>query len=71
MNILITGGAGFIGSHLSEKLIDLGHKVVVVDNLINGNKKNLNNILNHKNFKFENIDIRETQPLKKYLKVSI
>ena len=35
-NILITGVAGFLGSHLSEKLLDLGHKVVGVDNMIGG-----------------------------------
>lgn len=37
MNILITGGAGFIGSHLSRKLLDEGNKVVAVDNLSQGN----------------------------------
>lgn len=39
--ILITGGAGFIGSHLAEKLLELGHSVVVVDNLRTGKKENL------------------------------
>ena len=39
MKSIITGGAGFIGSHLSEKLISLGHKVVVVDNFVVGKKK--------------------------------
>lgn len=37
MNILITGGAGFIGSHLSRKLLDEGNKVVAVDDLSQGN----------------------------------
>ena len=41
-NILITGGAGFIGSHLNNKLINLGHKTTVIDNLSTGNKINLN-----------------------------
>jgi UDP-glucose 4-epimerase len=41
MKSIITGGAGFIGSHLSEKLISLGHKVVVVDNFVVGKKKNI------------------------------
>lgn len=50
--ILITGGAGFIGSHLNKKLIKLGHKTIVIDNLSTGNKSNL-----FKNSKFLNIDI--------------
>ena len=40
--ILVTGGAGFIGSHLTDKLIEQGHKVVVIDNLSTGRKDNLN-----------------------------
>jgi len=42
MNILVTGGAGFIGSHLVDSLIDLGHKVVIIDNLSTGLEKNIN-----------------------------
>lgn len=40
--ILVTGGCGFIGSHLTDKLIEKGHDVVVIDNLSTGNKENLN-----------------------------
>ena len=40
--ILVTGGAGFIGSHLTDKLIEKGHNVVVIDNLSTGRKENLN-----------------------------
>jgi len=40
--ILVTGGAGFIGSHLVDKLIEIGHRVVVIDNLSTGKKENLN-----------------------------
>ena len=40
--ILITGGAGFIGSHLTNKLLSLGHQVIVVDNLSKGKKENIN-----------------------------
>lgn len=40
--ILVTGGAGFIGSHLVDRLVDLGHDVVVIDNLSTGSKNNLN-----------------------------
>jgi len=42
MKILITGGAGFIGSHTADLLIDKGHKVWIIDNLITGRRKNLN-----------------------------
>ena len=42
MNYLVTGGAGFIGSHLVDRLIDMGHQVVVVDNLSTGKKDNVN-----------------------------
>ena len=50
--ILVTGGAGFVGSHLVDRLIRKGHKVVVVDNLSTGKKENLN-----KKAKFYKIDI--------------
>ena len=39
MNVLLTGGAGYIGSHTSFSLIDEDHNVTIIDNLINGNKK--------------------------------
>ena len=41
MNILITGGAGFIGSHIGDALIAAGHRVIVVDNLSTGRKENI------------------------------
>jgi len=46
---LVTGGAGFIGSHLTEKLILDGHKVTIIDDLSTGNMKNLENIINNEN----------------------
>ena len=42
MNILVTGGAGFIGSHLTDGLIAEGHHVIIIDNLSTGSRKNLN-----------------------------
>jgi UDP-glucose 4-epimerase len=51
MKILVTGGAGFIGSHLSEHLIKAGHQVLVLDDLSTGNIKNLDRIKKSKNFK--------------------
>ena len=56
---IVTGGTGFIGSHLCEYLIERGHKVVCVDNLITGRTTNLENIKNHKNFEFIEHDITE------------
>jgi UDP-glucose 4-epimerase len=50
MNILITGGAGFIGSHLSERLISDGHSVTVIDDLTTGRSNNLKNLLNSNRF---------------------
>lgn len=57
MNILIAGGAGFIGSHLCEKLLQKNHKVFCLDNLLTGNYENIKNLLKNKNFKFINQDI--------------
>ena len=56
-SVLITGGAGFIGSHLAEKLIESGIKVKVLDNLVTGKKENLENCWNNKNFEFFQQDL--------------
>ena len=56
-NILVTGGAGFIGSHLTRELIKRGHSVVCLDNFITGTKKNLLPLLNHPNFDFLRHDV--------------
>lgn len=66
MRTLITGGAGFIGSHLAELLIAHDHEVMVVDNLTSGRLENLKSIVAHARFKFANADIRDAaamQPL--------
>jgi UDP-glucose 4-epimerase len=52
MKILVTGGAGFIGSHLSEALVKRGDSVVALDDLSTGNKANLNSLQDHPNFQF-------------------
>ena len=52
MKTLITGGAGFIGSHLADLLIASEHEVVVIDNLSNGRKSNIEHLLKKKNFIF-------------------
>ncbi len=58
MKILITGAAGFLGSHLSEKYVNEGHVVYALDNLMNGNLNNIRTLLHKKNFKFIHDDIR-------------
>lgn len=57
MKILITGVAGFLGSHLSEKYVKEGNIVYGVDNLVNGNLNNIRTLLHRKNFKFIQDDI--------------
>lgn len=56
MKILVTGGAGFIGSHIVDAYVKLGHKVVIVDNLYTGKKKNIN-----PKVKFYKADIRNAK----------
>lgn len=55
--ILVTGGAGFIGSHLCEKLVGQGHHVLCVDNYFTGSKKNIEHLLDYKNFEVIRQDI--------------
>lgn len=59
--VLVTGGAGFLGSHLCDKLIKEGNDVICVDNLFTGNKKNICHLLSNPCFKFIHHDI--TEPL--------
>ena len=54
---LITGGAGFIGSHLSDALIKKGHTVICMDNLVTGSVRNIKHLLKDKNFKFIKHDV--------------
>ena len=61
MKYLITGGAGFIGSHLSDALIARGDQVVALDNLTTGNKSNIEQLLNHPNFTLIEGSILDTQ----------
>jgi UDP-glucose 4-epimerase len=65
MKILITGGAGFIGSHLCDRLLAENHSVTVVDNLVLGKKENIAHLLDHPNFKFYEQDLLHTAGMKK------
>jgi UDP-glucuronate decarboxylase len=65
--VLVTGAAGFLGSHLTERLLDDGHDVVGVDNLFTGSKKNIQHLSNHPRFEFLRHDV--TFPL--YLEVGL
>ena len=58
--ILIAGGAGFIGSNLCEKLINMNHNIICLDNLLTGNMKNIEHLLDKPNFTFINHDIIES-----------
>lgn len=59
--VLVTGGSGFIGAHLCERLLASGYAVFCVDNLITGDKKNIEHLLSHDSFKFFLTDV--TKPL--------
>ena len=65
MKILVTGGAGFLGSHLCEKLLSQGHEVIALDNLYTGSKENINHLNLNPKFEFMRHDV--TFPL--YLEV--
>ncbi len=63
--ILVTGGAGFIGSNLCQWLLDNGNKVRCLDNFATGKKENIQQLLEHKNFSFLEGDIRNLESCKK------
>jgi len=63
VNILITGGAGFIGSHLASRLLASGHQVTALDNLATGSQENLAHLLSDPNFRLVKADILNAEEL--------
>lgn len=70
MKILVTGGAGYIGSHTSIELLENGHEVIIVDNLVNSTEKVIDRIeeVSKKKVKFYNVDILDTEKLRNIFK---
>ncbi len=69
MKVLVTGGAGFIGSHLCERLLTDGHQVLCLDNFITGRKENIESFLKNKNFSLIEADV--TNPTIRHIPFTI
>ena len=70
-NILVTGGAGFIGSFLCESLLKQGHRVVCVDNVATGDTKNIDVLLQHPNFRFLRLDVNQPFELESFSELAL
>ncbi|MEK7665658.1 MAG: NAD-dependent epimerase/dehydratase family protein [Patescibacteria group bacterium] len=65
-NIVVTGGAGFIGSHLCERLLHDGNRVICVDNFATSHEQNVNGLLQNPNFQFLRLDVNEQFDLSEF-----
>ena len=63
-NVLVAGGAGFIGSHLCDLLVKSGHEVTCIDNLITGSDSNIKHLQKKNNFKFVRADVTQISDYK-------
>jgi len=68
MKTIVTGGAGFMGSHLAELLLEKGHSVLVLDNFITGRPENLAHLKDNPNLKLVQCDVSEFEKIKDYFK---
>jgi UDP-glucuronate decarboxylase len=69
-NIVVTGGAGFIGSFLCEHLLADGHRVICIDNLSTGDTKNISSLLQHPNFRFIRLDVNQPFELERFAELA-
>jgi nucleoside-diphosphate-sugar epimerase len=69
--VLVTGGAGFIGSHLCEYLLNKGYKIVCLDNLITGSKRNIEPFLGNPNFEFIEADVTSGESVNQLINKSV
>ena len=65
---IVTGGAGFIGSHICEELVNADIEVISIDDFIAGKEKNIEHLFQYSNFKSVKCDITDTKELPKYIK---
>jgi UDP-glucose 4-epimerase len=69
-NCIVTGAAGFIGSHICDELIKRGHNVVAIDNMLSGKMENINHLLNNERFEFVEVDVLDTGQYKDHVKTA-
>ena len=62
MKIIVTGGAGFLGSHLCGKLIEAGNQIICIDNLLTGSEQNINHLKDNPSFEFVNLEVVDGLP---------